>query len=164
MALPDISGLTQDELMELINQANVLYSQKVREAADRERVIAEQQKALVEATAALATAAHEDGAPWAEPQGVHNSYMKEKIVTHDGKTWISLIDFNAHAPGLSGWREVPATPDAIPAWVQPAGSHDAYDIGDKVTYDGKTWICILGDASGKNSWKPGEYGWEILPA
>lgn len=27
----------------------------------------------------------------------------------------------------------------IPAWKQPTGAHDAYQIGDKVTYKGLTW-------------------------
>lgn len=60
------------------------------------------------------------------------------------------------------------TPDATPAlwvvvtleewpeWVQPAGSHDAYAKGSKVTHNGKKWISSY-DA---NVWEPGVYGWE----
>lgn len=43
-----------------------------------------------------------------------------------------------------------------PDWVQPTGAHDAYNKGDKVTYDGKHWVSTA-DA---NVWQPGVYGWE----
>ena len=42
-----------------------------------------------------------------------------------------------------------------PDWVQPQGSTDAYNKGDKVTYDSKHWIS---DIDG-NVWVPGVYGW-----
>ena len=29
--------------------------------------------------------------------------------------------------------------NVIPEWVQPTGSHDAYNIGDKVIYEGKVY-------------------------
>lgn len=43
-----------------------------------------------------------------------------------------------------------------PEWVQPTGAHDAYRIGDKVSYDGKHWICT----SDYNVYAPGVYGWD----
>ena len=43
-----------------------------------------------------------------------------------------------------------------PDWVQPTGATDAYNTGDKVTYDGKHWIST----AGANVWQPGVYGWE----
>ena len=42
-----------------------------------------------------------------------------------------------------------------PEWVQPAGSHDAYSKGAKVTHSGKKWTSDV-DA---NVWEPGVYGW-----
>lgn len=60
------------------------------------------------------------------------------------------------------------TPDATPAlwvkvsieewpeWVQPTGAHDAYNKGDKVSYNGKHYISTI-DA---NTYAPGVYGWE----
>lgn len=50
-------------------------------------------------------------------------------------------------------------PDAnvIPEWEQPE-STNPYQTGDKVTYDGQTWISIADN----NVWKPGEYGWEVI--
>lgn len=43
-----------------------------------------------------------------------------------------------------------------PEWVQPAGAHDAYAAGAKVTHEGKKWVSSY-DA---NVWEPGVYGWE----
>ena len=42
----------------------------------------------------------------------------------------------------------------ISPWEQPE-STNTYKIGDKVSYDGKTWISIVDN----NSWEPGVYGW-----
>ena len=43
-----------------------------------------------------------------------------------------------------------------PEWRQPAGAHDAYPLGAKVTHNGKRWTSIA-DA---NVYEPGVYGWE----
>lgn len=42
-----------------------------------------------------------------------------------------------------------------PEWRQPAGAHDAYAKGAKVSHNGKHWISDV-DA---NVWEPGVYGW-----
>lgn len=43
----------------------------------------------------------------------------------------------------------------IPDWVQPTGAQDAYNAGDKVKHNDKTWVSDV-DA---NVWEPGVYGW-----
>ena len=45
--------------------------------------------------------------------------------------------------------------EEFPQWKQPAGAHDAYNTGDKVTYNDKHWQSEV-DA---NIWQPGVYGW-----
>ena len=47
--------------------------------------------------------------------------------------------------------------DEYPEWVQPTGAHDAYNTGDKVSYNGKHYVCTI-DA---NSYAPDVYGWKI---
>jgi chitodextrinase len=42
----------------------------------------------------------------------------------------------------------------IPEWEQP-DSTNPYMIGDKVMYDGKTWVSIVDN----NVWAPDAYGW-----
>ena len=45
--------------------------------------------------------------------------------------------------------------EEVPEWVQPTGSHDAYNAGDKVTHNGVKYVSDV-DA---NVWEPGVYGW-----
>ena len=47
--------------------------------------------------------------------------------------------------------------DVIPVWEQP-DSTNPYMKGDKVTYDGKTWVSIVDN----NVWAPGVAGWEMI--
>ena len=48
--------------------------------------------------------------------------------------------------------------DLIPEWQRPSGSHDAYNTGDKVSFEGKIYESLI-DA---NTWSPSEYpaGWQ----
>ena len=55
------------------------------------------------------------------------------------------------------WRRI-SEPDTIPAWVQPTGAQDAYNIGDKVAHNDKIWESIV-DA---NVWEPGSVGTDNL--
>lgn len=42
---------------------------------------------------------------WVQP-GSTNPYMKGDKVTHNGKTWESMIDNNVWEPGIYGWNEI----------------------------------------------------------
>ena len=57
------------------------------------------------------------------------------------------------APSLWARVLIP-DPDVIPEWIQP-DSTNPYMKGDKVTHNGKTWICNVDN----NVWEPGVYGW-----
>lgn len=48
--------------------------------------------------------------------------------------------------------------DEFPEWVQPTGVQDAYQTGDKVSFDNKHWISEVDN----NVWQPGVYGWKEL--
>lgn len=61
--------------------------------------------------------------------------------------WIPSI-----TPNL--WTVV--TVEDWPEWVQPTGAQDAYMAGDKVSYNGKHYICIID----YNIYAPDVYGWE----
>lgn len=56
------------------------------------------------------------------------------------------------------------TPNLVPAiwntvstgeWVQPTGSHDAYQLNDEVTHNGSNWRSDYAN----NVWEPGVFGW-----
>ena len=54
--------------------------------------------------------------------------------------------------------EEPIEEEEYPEFVQPTGAHDAYNIGDKVTYNGKKYVCKMNGCV----WAPDVYpaGWE----
>ena len=43
--------------------------------------------------------------PWEQPEST-NPYNKGDKVTHNGKTWVSIVDTNTWEPGVYGWSEV----------------------------------------------------------
>lgn len=55
-------------------------------------------------------------------------------------------------------KEEPTEPEEYPEYVAPSGAHDAYNIGDKVTYNGKKYVCKMNGCV----WTPDVYpaGWE----
>lgn len=48
--------------------------------------------------------------------------------------------------------------DEYPEFIQPTGAHDSYKNGDKVMYNGKKYVCIIGNCV----WSPDTYpqGWQ----
>lgn len=48
--------------------------------------------------------------------------------------------------------------DEWPEYAQPTGAHDAYGVGDKITWNGKHYICIFANCV----WSPADYpaGWQ----
>ena len=135
------------------------------------------------ATPALYTAFGLDGSGyplWAQPSGAHDAYGSGDIVNYNGQLYQSTIDGNVWSPDVypAGWELVEAggsepAPDpdpepepepeepeeTYPEWVQPTGSHDAYNTGDRVTYNGKVYESTIDG----NVWAPDAYpaGWEL---
>ena len=50
--------------------------------------------------------------------------------------------------------------EEYPEYVQPTGAHDAYKVGDKITYNGKHYECIFDGCV----WTPDAYpqGWKLI--
>jgi len=58
----------------------------------------------------------------------------------------------SHTPDVTPALWTPIVPEGvIPEWVQPTGAHDAYQMGDMVTWKGWIWESTI-DA---NVWEPG---------
>ena len=58
-------------------------------------------------------------------------------------------------------EEEPTEPtEEYPEFVQPSGAHDAYHVGDKITYNGKHYECIYNGCV----WTPDAYpaGWKLV--
>lgn len=125
-----------------------------------------------------------------QPTGAHDAYQKgERCLWTDGKVYRSVMDgANAYSPEAypQGWEEVTAagepgttpepgteqepgqepetggeeTGETVPAFIQPTGSHDAYQTGDRVIYNGQ----IYESAIDNNVWSPDTYpqGWKLV--
>lgn len=121
----------------------------------------------------------ESGYPlWAQPSGAHDAYNAGDIVNYNGTLYQSTINGNVWAPDVypAGWTVYEAAtepeepepepeeptpepePEAYPEFVQPTGAHDAYNTGDRVTYNGKVYESTMDG----NVWSPDAYpdGWE----
>ena len=80
----------------------------------------------------------------------YNDELYRCLQAHSSQSSWNPID----APSL--WTKVLIPdPETIPEWIQPE-STNPYMTNDKVTHNGKTWICIIDN----NVWEPGVYGWE----
>lgn len=101
---------------------------------------------------------------WRQPQGAHDAYPKDFKVTHRGYTWQSLISANVWEPGSAGaetlWKCLDCPVLSCPEWIQPTGAHDAYNIGDCVTFKGNLYESMIN----ANVWSPAVYaaGWKLL--
>lgn len=53
----------------------------------------------------------------------------------------------------------PEPEDEWPEYVQPTGAHDAYNTGDKISFNGNHYICQMNSCV----WSPADYpaGWEM---
>ena len=122
----------------------------------------------------------EDESTIMEVAAVYDPWEQEKATTYSVGT---ILRYGTNAQGDTQLykilEQVPSeaaiyTPDQLPRyyqaigfhedypiWSQPGGAYDAYDIGDIVWYQDQLWICTQGDASGKNTWAPGVFGWEV---
>ena len=125
-----------------------------------------------------------------QPQGTHDAYAKGTKVVFNGSVYESTIDSNVYSPTdyPQGWtlvedksteEPVEDTPDeapiedapvedtpveeestSIPEFTQPTGAHDAYNLGDKVMYNGSTYESAIDN----NVYSPEAYpqGWTKL--
>jgi chitodextrinase len=80
----------------------------------------------------------------------YNGTLYKVLQNHNSQeTWAPDVAYSLFAKVL--------IPDAnvIPEWEQPE-STNPYMKGDKVTYNGKTYVSTIDN----NSWAPDVYGWE----
>lgn len=101
-----------------------------------------------------------------------NSYapMQEQIDKAFKEIDLLKSTVEANAVGMSALKDaveklggkVEATTEPskeeYPEYVQPTGAHNAYNVGDKITYNGKKYICQMNGCV----WTPDAYpaGWE----
>ena len=99
-----------------------------------------------------------------EPYKPNYPYIKDDRFHYGGK----LYEVIQPHTSLENWKpnELPALykevmpKQIIPNWVKPTGSHDAYNKGDKVIYNGKVYESIIDS----NTYSPIDYpqGWNEI--
>ena len=70
---------------------------------------------------------------------------------------IATLESGGTEPEEPEVPEEPTEQEEWPQYVQPTGAHDAYNIGDKITYNGVHYICSMDGCV----WSPDVYpdGW-----
>ena len=105
----------------------------------------------------------------AKPENSYASFQKQIDDLYSELNTLKLT-IEANAQGMSALKEAveelggnvtkPEIPVAeeYPEYVQPTGAHNAYKIGDKITFNEKKYICKLDNCV----WSPAEYpsAWE----
>lgn len=92
---------------------------------------------------------------------VGKSYEKDDRIRYEDTLYKVLQAHTSQAdwtPDVAVSLYVKVSIEEYPEWVQPTGSHDAYNTGDKVSHNGSHWISKM-DA---NVYEPGVYGWGLL--
>lgn len=93
-----------------------------------------------------------------------NEYENKAVVNYNGNLYRAIQAVPASVTQTytldqanTYWRRIgEPNEEGIYAWSQPYGATDCYQIGDKVTYQGKTWECTVANCV----WAPGVYGWK----
>lgn len=89
------------------------------------------------------------------------AYAAGEVARHNGQLYAVV---QAHTSQADWPPEVAVAlfkrylpPGEATPWVQPGGSHDAYPVGARVTYNGQTWVNTIA----ANVWQPGVTGWQL---
>lgn len=123
------------ELVDILNKINKLWVESV--------LSEEQRDELVELARSKAVP--------------DNSYAENKEQIN--LLWRALEGITTRVTALENVGGVePPTVEEYPEYVQPTGAHDTYNTGDKVTFQGKKYICKMDNCV----WNPLVYpdAWE----
>ena len=146
----DFDDMTDQQIVDLVKQAEQALARRQSLAALDKQV----GQLLTSARSSGVVKTPDPGAAWVQPTSTVDAYLQGDVVTHQGKTWASTVNFNTWEPGVSGWRLQDAA-DGTPAeWVRPSGTHDAYAKGDRVTFEGEVWESVWDNP---NTWSPTEF-------
>ena len=162
----DTDTTTHDESVELINGVpTVTWTARDLNEDELALKLATEAPSVTDVlTAKLVEEANATPPEWVQPQGAHDAYLPGAIVT-DGpggdRHQNTLGIPNVWGLTVHGWVNLDATTPTDPQpFVQPTGAHDAYNIGDLVTFEGSTYESQI-DA---NTYSPTAYpaGWLLV--
>lgn len=91
-------------------------------------------------------------------------YAAGDLRAHAGTLWKCVQGHTSQSDWQPGtvpalWTHA-APAGVIAEWVQPTGAHDAYNTGDRVTFNGQVYESL----SNANVWSPTAYpqGWKLI--
>lgn len=127
----------------------------------------EEAKAIIAALVTLRESATDEqalAAPILYPAWKENKeYVSGERVLYNETLYKVLQDHTSQAdwtpdaaPSLFA-KVIIVDPNVIPEWEKPP-NENPFMTGDKVTYEGETWISTIDN----NIWEPGVYGWEVI--
>lgn len=78
--------------------------------------------------------------------------------SYDMQKQLDNLEARVKALEEKGTTDEPGTTEKYPEYIQPTGAHDAYQSGDKITFNGKKYICKMDNCV----WSPETYpaAWE----
>ena len=87
-----------------------------------------------------------------------NRYASLQVQVNNIYAEIDNIKSRLNALEVTDKPTEPSETEEYPEYVQPTGAHDAYNTGDKITYNGKKYVCKMDGCV----WDPDTYpaGWE----
>lgn len=91
-----------------------------------------------------------------ENANAKNSYASLQVQVNNIYTELDTIKSRLNT--LEGTEEPTEPVEEYPEYKQPQGAHDAYNTGDKITYNDKKYVCKMDGCV----WNPDTYpaGWE----
>ena len=137
------------ELIEILKKIDIMYIEN-KISIDEKRELEEKsrEKARPEAS-------------YASPQAQIDALSEEvKLLREEVKALSDRLSDKTTIPDETP-EETP-TEIIYPEYVQPLGSHDAYQIGDRISYNGKNYECLISNCV----WSPATYpaAWQEIVA
>lgn len=88
-----------------------------------------------------------------------NSYVENTKQIESLWKELDSIKLRLELLETDGVTEPEPTPE-YPEYKQPTGAHDAYNVGDKITFEGKKYECLINGCV----WNPHDYpqGWKLV--
>lgn len=138
------------ELRDMLYKINKMYI---------ESNITEEQKTELDELARTNANAENSYAPFQEQIDKAFSQISELKSTIEANA-IGMAALKEAVEKLGAKIETPVEEpkEEFPEYIQPTGAHDAYNIGDTITYNGKKYTCKMNNCV----WNPDTYpaGWE----
>ena len=130
------------ELRDMLYKINKMYI---------ESNITEEQKTELDKLARANANAENSYAPVQEQ--INNIYDELAQIKSQLNTLLENPEEGTEEPA-----EPPQTTDEYPEYVQPTGAHDCYNTGDKISFNGKKYVCKINGCV----WDPDTYpaGWQ----